>query len=247
MASGFTSLKAPGRGPPHCDSNIYMKNLAPTTTSDSLKNAFSQFGATRAAVNGRGFGFVDVPEDKVESVIMVMNGKVLEGNSIIVLKSQETISPVDSGATKHIVKSRDMLSNHRMAEPTSFMTASQNIITGSGVTGEACSGHLQIKNAEEVPDHPDNLLSVWEFLQDSYNVWFNHADNTVNIGKLLKKGSKILAQAKGENGQYKLDIIPNHLVLLGSGLPSKKDIALWHSQFHHANIQDISRIATASK
>jgi len=71
---------------------LYVGNLAWATTSDSLKSAFAQAGEVISATvmvdkmtgRSRGFGFVEVPDEALDSAISMWNGKDLDGRAIVV-------------------------------------------------------------------------------------------------------------------------------------------------------------------
>lgn len=68
---------------------LYVGNLAFATTSDDLKDAFSEFGTVSSATvitdretgRSRGFGFVEM-EDGAEQAVEAMNGKDLGGRTL---------------------------------------------------------------------------------------------------------------------------------------------------------------------
>ena len=68
---------------------LYVGNLAFATTSDDLRDAFSEFGTVSSATvitdretgRSRGFGFVEM-EDGAEQAIEAMNGKELGGRTL---------------------------------------------------------------------------------------------------------------------------------------------------------------------
>jgi cold-inducible RNA-binding protein len=67
--------------------NIYVGNLSPRTTGETLKAAFTPFGAVAAVniITGRGFGFVEMSNDaEGVSAISALNGKSLDGNALTV-------------------------------------------------------------------------------------------------------------------------------------------------------------------
>jgi len=67
--------------------NIYVGNLSPSTTNETLKAAFTPFGAVDRVnvIVGRGFGFVEMPNDSEGiSAISALNGKSLDGNTLTV-------------------------------------------------------------------------------------------------------------------------------------------------------------------
>jgi RNA recognition motif-containing protein len=67
--------------------SIYIGNLNPCRTDDTLRTAFAIFG-TVSKVNiiaGRGFGFVEMASDsKAQTAIIGMAGKRIDGNSLTV-------------------------------------------------------------------------------------------------------------------------------------------------------------------
>ncbi|MBC8354774.1 MAG: RNA-binding protein [Planctomycetes bacterium] len=68
---------------------LYVGNLAFATTSDDLRDAFSEYGEVSSATvitdretgRSRGFGFVEM-EDGAEQAIEAMNGKDLGGRTL---------------------------------------------------------------------------------------------------------------------------------------------------------------------
>lgn len=73
--------------------NIYVGNLAYTTTDDDLREAFEAFGRVDSArviydkltSKSKGFGFVEMPNStEAQASITAMNGKDLGGRSISV-------------------------------------------------------------------------------------------------------------------------------------------------------------------
>jgi cold-inducible RNA-binding protein len=71
--------------------NLYIGNLSYKTTTEELREAFSQFGTvTRAQVvedretgRSRGFGFVEMA-DGAEEAVNKMNGAMLGGRTLTV-------------------------------------------------------------------------------------------------------------------------------------------------------------------
>jgi RNA recognition motif-containing protein len=73
--------------------NIYVGNLASTTTEDDLKKAFEEFGEVSSSrilkdkFSGepRGFGFVEMPNiAEAQTAISTLNGKSLLGQEVTV-------------------------------------------------------------------------------------------------------------------------------------------------------------------
>ena len=69
---------------------LYVGNLAYTTTSDGLRDAFAQAGTVVSAAvlsdkmsgRSRGFGFVEMEEADSAKAIEMWNGKELEGRRL---------------------------------------------------------------------------------------------------------------------------------------------------------------------
>lgn len=73
--------------------NLYVGNLNYRVKESELKNAFEEYGTVesvriirdRETRRSKGFGFVDVPDDKEgEKMLAEMNGKELQGREIVV-------------------------------------------------------------------------------------------------------------------------------------------------------------------
>ena len=65
--------------------SLYVGNLSSSATESSLRELFAGYEPSEVRLIGdRGFGFVDVPEDKAAEAILAMNGKDVDGRAIIV-------------------------------------------------------------------------------------------------------------------------------------------------------------------
>jgi len=83
--------KIPGRTTPRkrtalADKSLYVGNLPYNTTEEDLKSLFEPWGPVSEArvIQGRGFGFVDLPEENVAQAIEATNGKEYQGRTITV-------------------------------------------------------------------------------------------------------------------------------------------------------------------
>ena len=69
---------------------LYVGNLPYNIAEQDLINAFSEWGATEASVpindtgRSKGFGFVEVADDKVAAAIEAMNGANMGGRTLTV-------------------------------------------------------------------------------------------------------------------------------------------------------------------
>jgi len=67
--------------------SIYIGNLSPRTTDDTLRTAFAMFGTVSKVniISGRGFGFVEMTSDsEAQTAITGMAGKSIDGNTLTV-------------------------------------------------------------------------------------------------------------------------------------------------------------------
>ena len=88
--------------------NIYVGNLAYSTTEDDLRDAFAQYGAVRSANvitdkfsgQSKGFGFVEMNDNsEADAAIKALNGQALNGRNIKVneAKPRESRPPRGNG------------------------------------------------------------------------------------------------------------------------------------------------------
>ena len=82
--------------------NIYIGNLSYTTTEDTLKNLFTEFGAVesvkvikdRFSGRAKGFGFIEMPSNsEADQAIKALNGNQVDGSHI-------KVRPADSGGKR---------------------------------------------------------------------------------------------------------------------------------------------------
>jgi RNA recognition motif-containing protein len=71
------------------DKSLYVGNLSYSATESSLRELFAAYQPSGVRLIGdKGFGFVDVPEDKAADAILAMNGKDVDGRSITVSEAR---------------------------------------------------------------------------------------------------------------------------------------------------------------
>jgi RNA recognition motif-containing protein len=82
--------------------NIYIGNLSFTTTEDTLKTLFEEFGVVesiklikdRFSGRPKGYGFIEMPSNsEADQAIKALNGNRIEGNHI-------KVRPADSGGKR---------------------------------------------------------------------------------------------------------------------------------------------------
>ena len=66
--------------------SLYVGNLSYNTTQEEMKQLFEEFGpvAEVRIVEGRGFGFVEIPEENAAAAILATNGKDVGGRTLTV-------------------------------------------------------------------------------------------------------------------------------------------------------------------
>jgi len=70
--------------------SLYVGNLSYNTTDEELRSYFEQWGPVGEVriVGGRGFGFVDLPEENAEAAITETNGKEFQGRTLTVSEAR---------------------------------------------------------------------------------------------------------------------------------------------------------------
>lgn len=81
---------------------MYLQNLSPSTTVESLNRLFSGFGAVRSislatdVMTGRcgGFGFVHLYEQETGAALCALDGKTVNGRIIrVTIEKKDLVSP----------------------------------------------------------------------------------------------------------------------------------------------------------
>ena len=70
--------------------SLYVGNLSYSTTEEDLRTFFEPWGPVSEVriIQGRGFGFVDVPDDKAAAAIEETNGKEFQGRTLTVSEAR---------------------------------------------------------------------------------------------------------------------------------------------------------------
>lgn len=68
---------------------LYVGNVPYSATADTLQAHFAAYNSSNARlIDGRGFGFVDIDEDKLSTAIAEMHEKDFQGRSLTVNEAQ---------------------------------------------------------------------------------------------------------------------------------------------------------------
>lgn len=69
--------------------SLYVGNLSYSTSESSLRALFAEYEPSEVRLIGdKGFGFVDVPEEKAADAIAAMNGRDVDGRAISVSEAR---------------------------------------------------------------------------------------------------------------------------------------------------------------
>lgn len=81
---------------------LFIGNLSFDVSVEELRQAFEPYGATQAEIPGasggrKGFGFVEVADDRAPAAIQEMTGKELGGRVIEVNEAKPRVVPDEGG------------------------------------------------------------------------------------------------------------------------------------------------------
>ena len=78
--------------------SLYVGNLSYGTTEADIRQLFEEFGPISEVrvVEGRGFGFIDIPAENMDDAINAVNGKEINGRALTVNEARPK-SPRHSG------------------------------------------------------------------------------------------------------------------------------------------------------
>jgi RNA recognition motif-containing protein len=69
--------------------SLYVGNLSYSTSESALRTLFAEYEPSEVRlIDDKGFGFVDVPEDKAAPAIAAMNGRELDGRALNVSEAR---------------------------------------------------------------------------------------------------------------------------------------------------------------
>ena len=78
--------------------SLYVGNLSYSATESSLRELFAEYEPSEVRLIGdKGFGFVDVSEDKAVAAITAMNGREVDGRAINVSEARPRRDSGDGG------------------------------------------------------------------------------------------------------------------------------------------------------
>ena len=78
--------------------SLYVGNLSYSVTDSALRDLFAEYEPTEVRlIPDKGFGFVDVPEEKAADAIAAMNGREVDGRAISVSEARPKRERSDGG------------------------------------------------------------------------------------------------------------------------------------------------------
>jgi cold-inducible RNA-binding protein len=78
--------------------SLYVGNLSYSVTDSALRELFAEYEPTEVRlIPDKGFGFVDVPEEKAADAIAAMNGREVDGRAISVSEARPKRERSDGG------------------------------------------------------------------------------------------------------------------------------------------------------
>lgn len=81
--------------------SLYVGNLSYSVTEAALKEMFAEYEPSAVRLIGdKGFGFVDVPEEKAADAIAALNGREVEGRAISVSEARPKRERSDGGGDR---------------------------------------------------------------------------------------------------------------------------------------------------
>ena len=81
--------------------SLYVGNLSYSVTESALRTLFAEYEPSEVRLIGdKGFGFVDVPEDKAADAIAAMNGREVDGRAINVSEARPKRERSDRGGDR---------------------------------------------------------------------------------------------------------------------------------------------------
>lgn len=146
---------------------------------------------------------------------------------------------LDSGATAHFCKNKEIFTKKMNCEQLSITTANGDKIV-TDLTGclklpvvlNNCESEVEIKNVYHVPELNTNLLSVSEIVKKGNTVEFSKKG-----AKIMNGNGKLIATASLEGSLFKLDVF-EHKVFAAT---TKN---LWHRRMGHLNARSMAKLST---
>lgn len=236
------------------EAKVFVKSLNPRTTEEQLEVALRTFGQVVSVSlfkfpdgSSRRCGFIEFRDKFAAEAAIRKSGEITVGGKLIIIEAvkRKEIKPklnaylsalVDSGcAPNHLTPQPEILNNITTSEPFSLNVADGRTMTTNGLKGNFTTGNLDVKDVEVVSRLSKTLLSVFAFLMDKKDVWFNWEDMSVNIGHMDPTAKhETLAKGSAKGGLFEVDVGLKSSAFIATSI--KKTWDLWHKRFMHYGI-----------
>ena len=238
------------------DHKIFVGMLNPQVSEQQVEAAFKQFGTIEKVIilrhpdgMSKKCGFVTFKDKfaadsavRKDKKITVCGGVVTVSKALkkqikhhhAYFSARSNFSGiVDSGcAPNHLSPDVGGLENVTNSDKFSLGIANGSIMISDGKRGDFNSDTLTIKGIEGVAGISNTLLSVYAFMKDGKDIWFDSKSMTVNIGHLSTDGNhKVLARGEAKNGVFEINL--KHATQNFAAPAIGKSWDLWHWRCMH--------------
>lgn len=149
---------------------------------------------------------------------------------------------IDSGASVHMTKHKNLLQNEKVPLIKTIKVAndkSLSVHSTGQLSLDVCNDKGQynkilFQNVLYVPELATNLLSVSQIIKNGGQVKFNSKGCVI-----LNKNNIVVATASLINNMYRLDVKCEHAYISDV---DKQDAYLWHQRMGHLNFQDLEKL-----
>ena len=145
---------------------------------------------------------------------------------------------IDSGATAHLTKSKNLLTNFNVTKEVKEVTVANNDKLCSGGVGDVQVtlknfGERSISNVTYVPNLSANLLSVSKLTDKQQVVVFDNKSCKIFESNTFSCEGTITGTGTRVDNLYKLDVFEGEIVMSASEKPDLN--FLWHRRLAHLN------------
>ena len=148
---------------------------------------------------------------------------------------------IDSGATKHMVNSIEMVKNLRKCNENVKVAKKDSTMTVKGV-GTLDLNKCKLKEVLCVPELTKNLMSVSEITENNGTVLFTKDSVQILTGEIpMPKQNIVIEGKKRANGMFVVDLNGTDEAMLTQTVNVGMD---WHRKMGHLNFKSLKKIAS---
>ena len=165
---------------------------------------------------------------------------------------------VDSGATHHMTKSKEDLTEHtsrtishvRLGDGKRITCIDEGTVRLPNRTVGRVEGTIVLERTLVVPELERNLISVYGLMRSGYDVFFKSKTMTCQISRgrvkiiAVLEGNLWIVRSSSLDGSMEgvADVAAGSFFTRGA-----RSLHVWHRRFNHANIASIQRMAKENK